>query len=315
MILKTTYDETVKTSSPAALMRQEAFKALYDSKRTKRIEFYGKIMEWHSRWSDEARTMYHINCYRWPFVSTVWHIARAARRRPPVPVASASLPADMTWRLLPAADFARHAQAWQSLVAQRRRTPPYEREFVEAMVAVFATPATVLAICGDPEAPCAMGLLERNAGWQTFQPSQAPLSPWVQSTSVSYEDLLPGLARALPGYPLVVGLTQRDPENHERPEESRNLRTLDYVRTGRIAIDKPFDDYWAARSRNVIRQTERRLRRLQENGIEPRLEAITDPRAFVAASRNSATSRARAGRARPVPPCTRAIRRASSTRA
>jgi CelD/BcsL family acetyltransferase involved in cellulose biosynthesis len=99
----------------------------------------------------------------------------------------------------------------------------------------------------------------------------------VQSTSVSYEDLLPGLARALPGYPLVVGLTQRDPENHERPEESRNLRTLDYVRTGRIPINKSFDEYWAARSRNVIRQTERRLRRLQENGIEPRLEAITDP--------------------------------------
>lgn len=75
----------------------------------------------------------------------------------------------------------------------------------------------------------------------------------------------------------MVGLTQRDPENQERPEESRNLRTLDYVRTGRIPINKSFDEYWAARSRNVIRQTGRRLRRLQENGIEPRLEAITDP--------------------------------------
>ncbi|HET7031934.1 MAG TPA: GNAT family N-acetyltransferase, partial [Casimicrobiaceae bacterium] len=136
VILKTTYDETIKSSSPAALMRQEAFKALFDSKRIKRIEFYGKIMEWHSRWSDEARTMYHINCYRWPVVSAVWHIARAARRPPALPAASASQSADMTWRFFPAAEFANHTQAWHSLVAQRKRTPPYEPEFIEAMIAV-----------------------------------------------------------------------------------------------------------------------------------------------------------------------------------
>ena len=151
-------------------MRQ-AFKALFDSKRIQRIEFYGKIMEWHSRWSDEARTMYHINCYRGPVVSAVWHIARAARRRPPLPAASASPSSDMTWRFFPAAEFANHTQAWHSLVAQRKRTPPYEPEFIEAMIAVFGTPETVLAICGDHAAPCAMGILQRiNAGWQTFQP-------------------------------------------------------------------------------------------------------------------------------------------------
>jgi hypothetical protein len=23
-------------------------------------------MEWHLRWTDEVRTMYHVNHYRWP---------------------------------------------------------------------------------------------------------------------------------------------------------------------------------------------------------------------------------------------------------
>jgi hypothetical protein len=23
-------------------------------------------MEWHLRWTDEVRTMYHVNYYRWP---------------------------------------------------------------------------------------------------------------------------------------------------------------------------------------------------------------------------------------------------------
>jgi GNAT acetyltransferase-like protein len=71
IILKTTHDESIKTFSPAFLMRQEAFRNLFDEGRTKRIEFYGKLMDWHTKWSDEVRTMYHVNYYRWPFLSKI----------------------------------------------------------------------------------------------------------------------------------------------------------------------------------------------------------------------------------------------------
>lgn len=64
VILKTTYDESVQTSSPALLMRREYFPPLFDLREVKRIEFYGKVMDWHTKWSDEIRTMYHINAYR-----------------------------------------------------------------------------------------------------------------------------------------------------------------------------------------------------------------------------------------------------------
>jgi len=70
IILKTTYHESIKNSSPAFLMRQEAFRQLFAEGRISRIEFYGKLMEWHTRWSDEARTMYHINYHRWAAAST-----------------------------------------------------------------------------------------------------------------------------------------------------------------------------------------------------------------------------------------------------
>ncbi len=63
VILKTTYDESISTSSPAMLMRQDAFNYIFDHKLTKRIEFYGKVMDWHTKWSDEIRTMFHINYY------------------------------------------------------------------------------------------------------------------------------------------------------------------------------------------------------------------------------------------------------------
>lgn len=66
VILKTAYDESVpKHYSPALLMREEACRALFEAGNVHRIEFYGKVMEWHTRWTDDVRTLYHVNHYRW----------------------------------------------------------------------------------------------------------------------------------------------------------------------------------------------------------------------------------------------------------
>ena len=68
IILKTTYDERIKTTSPAILMRQDEFKHVLDNKLAKKVEFYGKLMDWHTKWSDEVRTMYHINIAKHPLI-------------------------------------------------------------------------------------------------------------------------------------------------------------------------------------------------------------------------------------------------------
>ena len=31
----------------------------------------GHDNQWHTRWSDDVRTMYHINQYRWPLVPRI----------------------------------------------------------------------------------------------------------------------------------------------------------------------------------------------------------------------------------------------------
>jgi hypothetical protein len=55
------------------------------------------VMEWHTRWTDEIRTMYHLNGYRWPVLGRLH--ALAARRSgndadvsaaPPAPAAAAT---------------------------------------------------------------------------------------------------------------------------------------------------------------------------------------------------------------------------------
>ncbi len=69
VILKTAYDESIpKHYSPALLMREEACRRVFEEGRLRRIEFYGKVMEWHTRWTEDVRTLYHLNCYRWPLL-------------------------------------------------------------------------------------------------------------------------------------------------------------------------------------------------------------------------------------------------------
>jgi CelD/BcsL family acetyltransferase involved in cellulose biosynthesis len=68
VLLKTTYDESIKSLSPSSLLRQEAYRQIFEEGRIKRIEFYGRFMEWTKRWTDCKRMLYHINAYRWGIV-------------------------------------------------------------------------------------------------------------------------------------------------------------------------------------------------------------------------------------------------------
>jgi hypothetical protein len=62
--LKTTYDESLKGLSPSSLLRQEAYRQIFEEGRIRRIEFYGRRMDWHKRWTERSRTLYHVNFYR-----------------------------------------------------------------------------------------------------------------------------------------------------------------------------------------------------------------------------------------------------------
>lgn len=68
VILKTTYDESFKTVSPSTLMRQDEFEQLFLENKFKRIEFYGKVMEWHTRWTTQSRDIFHTTAYRWSWL-------------------------------------------------------------------------------------------------------------------------------------------------------------------------------------------------------------------------------------------------------
>lgn len=79
VILKTAYDESYKAVSPSTLMRQDEFRELFNEGRLKRIEFYGKVMEWHTRWTDHSRTLYHATIYRQALLHTLHAYSKNVR--------------------------------------------------------------------------------------------------------------------------------------------------------------------------------------------------------------------------------------------
>jgi CelD/BcsL family acetyltransferase involved in cellulose biosynthesis len=93
VVLKTAYDESLPSNlSPALLMREEACRALFAEGRFARIEFYGKVMEWHTRWTDEVRTLYHVNHYRWPALCRLHALLQARRQAgAPTPTSNGAL--------------------------------------------------------------------------------------------------------------------------------------------------------------------------------------------------------------------------------
>ncbi|WP_422013858.1 GNAT family N-acetyltransferase [Roseateles sp.] len=81
VILKTAYQQAHQAVSPSTLMRAEEFRALFDEGRFKRIEFFGRVMEWHTRWTEKSRPLVHITAYRWAWLRAA--LDRLARTKAP----------------------------------------------------------------------------------------------------------------------------------------------------------------------------------------------------------------------------------------
>jgi len=191
----------------------------------------------------------------------------------------------MKWQLLPAARFADAAPHWAALHGAGPAAPMLAPAFVAALLAEFARGPELVALCEDREGLCAAAVLVPLGGgrWATFQPAQAPLGLWLQRPDAEAGRLLAGLADALPGCALQLGLTQCDPLLQPRPPDAPRTRTLDYIATARIDVAGSFDDYWNARGKNLRSNLRKQRNRLALDGITPRLDVVGEPGRMAAA--------------------------------
>lgn len=190
-----------------------------------------------------------------------------------------------SWTLFPAQAFDAHAARWQSLNSGPAASALLEPDFIRAMLSAFGSGKEMLAVCMRGDRLVAMTVLAaRGRGsWATFQPSQAPLSPWVQAAGEDTAALLAALLRCLPGMPLVLSLTQRDPELSPRPADCGPMRTQDYIQTARISISGSFDDYWNARGKNLRNNLKKQRAKLLKDGVATTMQVVRAPADMAAA--------------------------------
>ncbi len=183
----------------------------------------------------------------------------------------------MKWTLSEAASFP--VARWAALHARSLASPMLAADFVQPLVAEFGNGSELIAICQHDGRDVAMALVvgHGRGSWALFQPAQAPIGLWLQESGLELAPLLASLVAALPGMPLVFGLTQCDPDLLARPADSDQLRTLDYIATAKITLAGTFDDYWNARGKNLRANLKKQRARLAKEGLTPRLQVSRQP--------------------------------------
>lgn len=67
--LKIAYDPAFRRDAPGFLLQEEIIRQLHQVAGVEEIEFYGRASDgWTRKWTDEIRSMYHLNFYRSPIV-------------------------------------------------------------------------------------------------------------------------------------------------------------------------------------------------------------------------------------------------------
>jgi hypothetical protein len=191
----------------------------------------------------------------------------------------------MNWSVIPAHQFAAQAGRWRALHAACGSHVLHDYDFVAPLLVQVGSGQELLAWHERDGRTTAMTLVvpAGRGSWSTFQPPQAPVGLWMQLPGQDIEQLMDGLMRALPGFPLVFGVTQLDPMMLPRPADTDSLRTLDYIDTARVTLGGSFDDYWNARGKNLRSNLKKQRARLAKDGVKTRLVIERDARAMAAA--------------------------------
>jgi len=185
----------------------------------------------------------------------------------------------MSWKLYPISEFKNYQDDWQRFNLEASNSPLLSLEFILPLLQIFGKGDEVLTCYKNNNELQAMGIIKPKNQWvwTTFQPSQAPLSPWIQKPNLDWLHLLSTLTQQLIKYPLVLGITQQDPDLIIRPKNNQKLATLDYIQTARISIHGSFEDYWASRGKNLRQNMKKQRNKLEKSGITTRLELSTAP--------------------------------------
>lgn len=185
----------------------------------------------------------------------------------------------MNWTFFPLSEWPHHVAEWDALNDSLEGLPFLHSAFMGPLIEVFAKGREKLAVARDDAGQIRiMGILKPASWgrWESFQPSQLPLGAWLNAADLSAQDMLQSLMAALPGFNIAIALTQQDERLGPRPHETSHLQTLDYIQTAWVEIQGSFEDYWAARGKNLRTNMRKQKSKLESEGVRVELESLRD---------------------------------------
>lgn len=151
---------------------------------------------------------------------------------------------NIRWTVCPAGHFSLLAEKWQALCDSTLRTPLLSAAFVGTALRHFGRGDELLCFAETASGVVAATVVYKKSAfvWQTFQPSQMPLGPWLQSPQADFTQLATSLLRRLPLPAMVLGITQIDPDFYPRPTTSASM-CIDSITTGRVGLPQAWEQY------------------------------------------------------------------------
>ena len=178
------------------------------------------------------------------------------------------------WHIEKAKDgFSKYKSNWQQLGREILgfHHPLIGLDYVEPLIEYFADDDLLVAANGDHGDGGILLLHRGNRGvWQCFYPSTGPFSfSLIKGDDAQVKLKLTSLFRTLPGPALLIGFNKLDPANLTINLDTNGgqVEKLDYIETINIPIDRPFEEYWAERSKNLKRNITKKTNRIERNGL------------------------------------------------
>lgn len=168
---------------------------------------------------------------------------------------------------------------WDRLNAERGNLPFMGAHAWTLALAVFGQGSERLLV-GEADGQCVAMLVLTDAGklrWQTFQPSQMPLGAWVARADIAVDELARSVLQRGPmKLALSVSLTQLDPLFAPRTEDASDNRHDDYIETAWVDVVGSFEDYWAARGKNLRQNMRKQRNKLETEGVRAGMRVFRD---------------------------------------
>ncbi len=174
----------------------------------------------------------------------------------------------MSWNVVPVGEWPRWREAWLALSrASSHDHALLHPAFIDPLIEAFAGADTFLAVDTENGSAAHMLLLQRRGwgNWESFTPSQMPITSIVAAEAGRLASALESLWRALPGCNWLLGL-QRWDERYQGAVGSLGptFETVPYATTMSIDMNQSFAAYWQARPSKLRSNIGRYTRRLDK---------------------------------------------------